>query len=423
VSDHVTLSWPEPPAGGPLGDGRHAIAALRPQSIENLCQAVREHVGQGHAIYPQGGTTSLDYGGIPRRPGVAIDIRSLCRVIDYPHADMTITVQAGITVSALRSVLAGKNQRLLIDVPREEEATLGGVFATNTSGLRRYGVGRPRDQIIGVSFVTSEGVEVKGGGRVVKNVAGYDFPKLLTGSLGTLGIITQMTLKVRPLPEASAILWVPFFKVESLDGTLDGLNTSGARPVALELLNRPAAKMIGEPLDLPANDWVLVIGLEDNVASVRWQIDRLMIELGRADLTIRQDADSAGVWSALTEFQASQIGPVSCVANVRPSTVVGFVEQLDPALWTIQAHAGNGIVHMHARADWSEEETALEIERLRGLALRDDGNLILARCPTEWKGRLRVWGEPRPDWALAERVKQALDPKGAMNPGRFVGCI
>ena len=99
---------------------------------------------------------------------------------------------------------------MLIDIPQADRATLGGVFATNTCGPRRFGLGRPRDQIIGVSFVTSEGIEVKGGGRVVKNVAGYDLPKLLTGSMGTLGIITQMTLKVTPLPEASAIVWVPF---------------------------------------------------------------------------------------------------------------------------------------------------------------------------------------------------------------------
>ena len=235
VTDAGTATWPAPPAAGPLGDGRHALAVLRPETVADLCQGVRDHVSQRHALYPQGGATALDYGGVPRRPGVAIDTRALCRVIDYPHADMTITAQAGITASALQSILAAKNQRLLIDVPQADRATLGGVFATNTCGPRRLGFGRPRDQIIGVSFVTSEGIEVKGGGRVVKNVAGYDFPKLLTGSMGTLGIITQMTLKVRPLPEASAIAWVPFGTLHAAGATLDALNTSGARPVALEL--------------------------------------------------------------------------------------------------------------------------------------------------------------------------------------------
>jgi len=423
VNGTAQPSWPDPPAAGPLGDGRLAMARLRPETVEDLCQAVREHVSGGLAIYPQGGATALDYGGIPGRPGVAIDTRSLCRVIDYPHADMTITVQAGITAASLRAVLAEQNQRLLIDIPQADRATLGGVFATNTSGPRRFGMGRPRDQIVGVSFVTSEGIEVKGGGRVVKNVAGYDFPKLLTGSMGTLGIITQMTFKVRPLPEASAIVWVPYANLASLGDTLDALNTSGARPAALELLNPTAARLVGEPLNLAADGWVVAIGLEDNAPSVRWQINRLMIELGRADLTVCQDDRAAAGWSALTEFPAAEIGPVSCLVNIRPSGVIRFVESIDPQRWAAQAHAGNGIVRLHALGDWTLDQAVAEIDRFRSLAAVDGGSVILARCPTGWKERLGVWGQPRADWALAERVKQALDPLGAMNPGRFVGSI
>jgi glycolate oxidase FAD binding subunit len=354
---------------------------------------------------------------------VAIDTRSLCWVIDYPHADMTITVQAGITASALRSVLAEKNQRLLIDVPQPDRATLGGVFATNTSGPRRFGVGRPRDQIIGVSFVTSEGVEVKGGGRVVKNVAGYDFPKLLTGSLGTLGIITQMTLKVRPLPEASAIIWAPFSKFVFMGEALDALNTSQARPVAVEVLNLSGAKLVGQGLNLPADHWVLAIGLEGNATSVSWQIDRLKDELRRPDLEVRQGPDAEQVWSALTEFQATEPGPISCVLSTRPSDVAVLMMGIDPDLWAVQAHAGNGIIRMQALGEWSLENAAEEIDQYRAAAVRNEGNLIVAHCPTAWKERLRVWGEPRADWALAERVKKALDPEGAMNPGRFVGNI
>ncbi len=152
--------------------------------------------------------------------------------------------------------------------PHPDRATLGGIYATNTSGPRRYGSGRPRDQIIGVSFVTSSGVVVKGGGRVVKNVAGYDFPKLMTGSLGTLGIITQLTLKVRPIPEASALVWVPFTTLKTLAVALDQLNTSSTRPIALELLNGPAARTIGQTLGLPAETGVMVIGFEDNASSI-----------------------------------------------------------------------------------------------------------------------------------------------------------
>jgi glycolate oxidase FAD binding subunit len=412
---------PDRPAGAALGDGRFAVASFRPADVDELCRTVREQLALGHAIYPQGGKTALDYGGIPGRPGVAIDTTAISRLIDYPFADMTVTVEAGMTLSALSTILAGQKQRVLVDAPAPDRATLGGIYATNTSGPRRYGAGRPRDQIIGVSFVTSQGVVVKGGGRVVKNVAGYDFPKLMTGSMGALGIITQMTLKVRPIPEASALAWVTFPNWDSLALALEALNTSGTRPIALELLNAPAARALARTLGLRGAPGVLAIGYEDNAGAVRWQLDRLRAELGRSDIAVLEGAGAQPLWEALTELQAAELGPVGVVANVRPSSVVSFVGGLDPQRWSALAHAGNGIVRAHALGDWPLEPTVVEIERLRGLAVEDGGNLIVARAPSAWKERLRVWGEPRDDWAIGERVKAALDPHGAMNPGRFVG--
>ncbi len=233
----MTPTWPDSPLGGRLGDGRNAHATDRPETIDALRQVVTDRVAEGLAIYPQGGGTALDYGGTPRAPGVAVDTRALNRVIEYPAADMTITVEAGITLSALRAVLATENQRLLIDAPEPDRATIGGIFATNSCGPRRFGLGRPRDQIIGVSFVTADGAFVKGGGRVVKNVAGYDFPRLLTGSMGTLGVLSVLTLKVRPLPEASDLVWIPLANPDTIAAALERLNSSATRPVAVELLN------------------------------------------------------------------------------------------------------------------------------------------------------------------------------------------
>jgi len=418
------LNWPDFPNGAPLGDGRLASAVDRPESVDALRQAVADRVAQGYAIYPQGGTTALDYGGVPRSPGVAIDMRALAEVIDYPAADMTVTVQAGMTLASLRVVLAEQGQRLAVDAPRPDRATLGGIFATNASGPRRFGAGRPRDQIIGVSFVTADGTPVKGGGRVVKNVAGYDFPKLMTGSLGTLGILTQMTLKVRPTPEASAIAWASFPDAHRLGDSLERLNTSQTRPIALELLNPSAAKLVGGGLGLPTGSWVLAVGFEDNAASVAWQLDRLAVELDLPGIEVIRGAEAGPLWSALIEFQAAEVGPVGFVASLRPTSVLPFVRGLDPSRWAAQAHAGNGIVRGYALgADEGPETLAPEIDRLRAEAGRDGGSLILPRCPTAWKERLRVWGDPRPDWGLAERVKRTLDPKGVMNPGRFVGTI
>lgn len=417
------MNWPDNPIGGRLGDGRFATATDRPETIDALRQVVIDRVAHGHAIYPQGGCTALEYGEPPRLPGVAIDTTALRRVIEYPAADMTITVEAGITLAALREVLVAQGQRLNLEAPQPEKATLGGIFATNTCGPRRFGLGRPRDQVIGVGFVTSDGEFVKGGGRVVKNVAGYDFPRLLTGSLGTLGIISVLTLKVRPVPEASAIVWVSYPGPDNLASVLERLNTSATRPVAVEVLNPSAARYVGGSIGLPAQDWALAVGFEDNTDSVSWQVDRLMMELGRTDIVIRENADAIPLWNALTEFQAAELGSLSVTASVRPSAVVEVMGSFEQERWAVQSHAGNGIIRAHRLGAVDQEEARREVGFVREKAGARGGFVTLPRCPTEWKSALSVWGPPRPDWVLSERIKQALDPRGVMNPGRFVGSI
>ena len=175
----------------------------RPATVAELCEIVKAARAAGQGVYPVGGRTTLDVGLPPIKPGVAVDTTALNRVIDYPARDMTITVQAGITIAALQAELAKEGQWLPVDVASPEQATLGGAIALNQSGPRRYGYGTLRDYVIGISFVTDDGVEVKAGGRVVKNVAGYDLMKLQIGAVGTLGVVTQVTLKVKPRPEAS----------------------------------------------------------------------------------------------------------------------------------------------------------------------------------------------------------------------------
>jgi glycolate oxidase FAD binding subunit len=423
MTTNTEATWPDSATGGELGDGRFAYATDRPPTLEALAERVALRASDGVALYPQGGRTALDFGGIPRDPGVAIDLRALDRVVDYPASDMTITVEAGITLEKLRETLAREGQRLCLDAPRPERATLGGIYATNACGPNRFALGRPRDQIIGVRFVDSGGQILKGGGRVVKNVAGYDLPKLLTGSMGTLGILAELTLKVRPLPETSVLAWIRFKSLLDASRALDRLTTSGTRPVALELMNEPGAARVGQSLGLPVDAWVLAIAYEGNAASVEWQVDRLMLELGRTDLVFAREDEAARLNAELVESQAGRDSVVSFLVNLRPSRALEWLGLLDQGRWSLQAHAGDGIIRAHLRPGEGMDELGSEVDRLRADAVRLGGNLTLPRCPTAWKGRLRVWGQPRDDGAVASRIKQALDPRGLLNPGRFVGSI
>ena len=377
-------------------------------------------MGEGLAIYPQGGKTALDYGGIPRRPGVALDTTALNQVIDYPAADMTITVEAGIPLATMQAVLATEGQFFPLDAPLADRATLGGIFATNTCGPRRLGWGRPRDLILGVSFVTSDGKEVKGGGRVVKNVAGYDFPKLLTGSMGTLGLITRMTLKVRPRPEASALVLVPFDRGHDLAKTLERLESSVTRPTALEVLNRPAIGLAG--IEGPDSAFLLIAGFEDNAASVAWQVENL--EIPRGDRRVLMGEEAAPAWKGLSDFAAKEAGALSLVVSLPRSRGAAYMLERPWDDYAWRWHAGSGVIQAHALRKppgGGVDESSLNAARRR--AVEDGGSLTLARCPTDAKERLKVWGDRRGDWAVMERIKEALDPSRAMNPGRFVGTI
>src|SRR5262249_7821397 len=235
------------------------VPVAQPTSIAELGQIVRDAAAQGQAVFPLGGRTMLGLGYPPSKPGIGLDLRGLDQVIDYPARDMTITVQAGITMAKLQALLATENQQLPIDVPLPEQATLGGAIAVNASGPRRYGYGTLRDYVIGISFINDEGHEVKAGGRVVKNVAGYDLMKLHIGALGTLGIVTQVTLKLRPLPAARASLIFPC-ATSNLAALLDRLHATATRPAWIEVISPP--------------NFELCIGFEGNVEAVEWQMQR-----------------------------------------------------------------------------------------------------------------------------------------------------
>jgi glycolate oxidase FAD binding subunit len=315
-----------------------------------------------------------------------------------------------------------------VDVPRADQATLGGALAVNVSGPRRLGAGTFRDYVIGISTINDQGQETKAGGRVVKNVAGYDLCKLHIGALGTLGIITQVTLKVRPRPEAQALLTFSC-NLGTLSELLDRLHVSRTRPSCIEVLNRLAVRSLAPVIRLPDADQVIVVGYEESEDAVSWQMQELIREIGAAGIRgvdARAAASAEPLWQALTELTNPPNAFLSFRANLLPSAVASFWNAASdrPGNLLLQAHAGSGIVRGHfTNPDLTEQQAASILKELRSLAVAAQGNLVLPRAPLPWKRSLPVWGEPPANLWLMRQVKEQLDPGRLFNPGRYLPGI
>jgi len=400
---------------------------VTPDNQRELALRVREAQADSTAIYPLGGEASLDFGLVPRTPGVGLSTSALDRVIDYPVRDMTITVESGITMAALGERLAAENQRLPIDVPRPRQATLGGVVATNFSGPRRYGCGTIRDYVIGITAVDGRGMTFRGGGQVVKNVAGYDFCKLLTGSLGTLGVITQITLKIRPQPEASAFVACKIADFDQAERCLAQLVTSPVTPTAIQWLAGPSwsddpalPHMAGEGAGY------LVIGLEGTRVEVDWMAKELAADWNPGGgLPVERVAEDqvSGLWQRFSEFPASGESPLVLKASILPSStgqMIGLLRAFDPQC-SILAHAGSGIVLARLSTFKAEDASRELIGRWHPFARRAGGHLImLSADPGLGLTRAAVWGGSTEAWEAMRAVKEQFDPQGLLNPGRFI---
>jgi glycolate oxidase FAD binding subunit len=406
----------------------HAVS----QATE-LAELVQHAAQVGEAVFPIGGRTMLRYGLPPTRSGRAVDLRGLNRVLDYPAADMTITVQAGITLAELQRTLRANRQWLPLDVPFAEQATVGGTLACNLPGWRKAGYGSWRDYVLGMTVINDQGEAVRSGGRVVKNVAGYDLHKLHIGALGTLGIITEVTFKVRPLPESRALVLCRVGQ-EGLAGFLERCQQSRTRPVGVAVLNARAAdhfellRSWAEP-----QAYLALVGFEEKTTTVRWQTQHWQNELadlpGVAVLTVWDDPELP-LWQQLADFPLFPSAQATFRAQVLPSQVAALLraaQHLGPP--ALLAHATSGTVYGH----WSEMPDAAtlarHLEALRATAAGfyqaspesapSPGRVVLLRCPSAWKTPELVWGQPSADAFLQRRIKETFDPKYLFNPGRF----
>lgn len=411
---------------------------VEPADQAELAARLRDCHEQSTAVYPLGGGTSLEYGLTPRQSGLGMSLKNLCRIVDYPARDLTVTVEAGVTMATLTQALAAENQELPLDVPRTEQATIGGVVATNWNGPRRYGCGTVRDHVIGISAVDGRGIPFKGGGRVVKNVAGYDFCKLLTGSLGTLGVIAQVTLKLRPRCERSVVALAAVRDLDQAELLLERLVHSETRPSAIELLGGPEWRSVPEVAEMfespgatvtstGSNEHcVLAVGLEGTAAEVEWMQQQINEEWRTAGLKSNRfvvDSAAQDLWRRLAEFPAASDAPLLLKASVVPSGVtklVRAIQQID-ADASFQSHAGNGIViaRFAKFPDGGLSRSLLSV--LQPVAAAAHGRVVVLSNPSGAEAtRQSWWGGLGAPGELMASVKRQFDPKNLLNPGRFV---
>lgn len=396
---------------------------VEPADPAGLAETLRAAFDAGVATYPLGGRTSLAFGLPAKTSGQGVSTARLARVVDYPARDLTITVEAGVTMATLAATLAAENQELPLDVPRADAATIGGVVATNWNGPRRFGCGTVRDHVIGIGAVDGRGVAFKGGGRVVKNVAGYDFCKLLTGSFGSLAVVSQVTLKLRPRCETSVLAIAPCADLAQAEALLANLVLSETRPAAVELAVGPAWRTL---LAGAGESCAVIARLDGTRPEVAWMRDKLAEEFRSAGVRTDFDehATDGPLWRQIVDFPALDDGaPLVIKANVAPSGVASFVRavrRIDPAA-SLLSHAGNGIVFARFSKFPDGGLTRSLLAVLQPAAAAAHGKVVVLSNPSGAEAtRQSAWGGLDAPGELMASVKRQFDPKNLLNPGRFV---
>jgi len=420
-----------------LVDGVRPGLVCSPTSAEEMSAAVRAADQAGAAVIPWGGGTRMALGFPPRAADLVIRTEPLDQIVEYEPADLTVTVQAGIRLGALQDRLRAEGQFLALDPAAQDRATIGGIIAANASGPLRLLYGSARDLVIGTRVVNADGVISKAGGRVVKNVAGYDLNKLYIGSLGTVGIVVELSFKLHPLPQSEGMLLATFGSVQDAAEAVAAIYRSPLGVAALELLDpSAAADCPGQPA-VPGSGCALIVAALGFEKAVERQLRDLAELCQRAsDVQSLRGDEVQPLWTALREFpDPSREGVALLKAAVPPArsphaltalrdlaTEIGF----SPA---VLSHAGSGIVYLRLwPSGWDQESDASDrlaslVERGRSFARGEGGSLVVESCPAAAKTGIDVWGEVGDAFPVMRSLKEKLDPNGRLNPGRFVGRL
>ena len=432
-------------------DGLAPQVVVQPADRESIARLMQWAAARQVAVLPRGGGVMSALGNRPARVDVVLDLSRYNRVLDYQPADLTVTVEPGVTLQTLSRELARGGKFVPLEAPLSHRATIGGILAANASGPLRHSYGLARDWLIGISVVGADGVETKAGGKVVKNVTGYDLNKLYTGSLGTLGVIVEASFKLAPLMEEWAALVAPFPSMDAAIAAGRSLIAQVYAPQGLQVVNRPAARRLNLTADPAAGAYVLAFfaGRPRAVGRRREESARLLGQSGATEVESLDGAAGQALLRQVTDLGWSDdtVPALGMRVNLPPTAVGQLVAAItgesageSGADLGLVADLGFGVAHLlrwpetfDQAAAGNEEPTGdaviagslSEMERVRTAARSLGGTVVVEHCAPAVKARIDVWGgvATEAELEIMRRIKQNFDPLGLLNPGRFMGRL
>jgi glycolate oxidase FAD binding subunit len=412
----------------PLGNsGRLTIFPKTEQEISAVLEHANTHK---YSVFIVGGGTKRGYGGVLEKADILLSLAQYTGIVEHNPGDMTLTVKAGTTFQEIQNYLAPYKQKIPLDPFSPKHATIGGIVSANDSGPKRLGYGSARDNVIGLRMVYPDGTLIRSGGKVVKNVAGYDMNKLFIGAMGTLGVVSQVTVKLRPIAKYESILFVSFSErnVEKIRAFAAKVLDSMIEPISLEILNPSLAGKLTN-----INQYTVLISFEDVKSSVQYQ-ENVIRSIVPEKTTLRSlsQNEATSFWNNFYHHQPNGLTNITTteavlkigVVNLDVIKILQEAELIaDACHVSIEAHGGlaTGICYLTIRG--ANEDILSAIQNIRSSAVKLGGYAVIRHLPFYLRKKINVWGEKTAAHFLYEGIKQKIDANKILNKNRYIGGI
>ncbi len=412
-----------------VADEDYRVVAF-PRNVDELSEMLQLASSERWRVIPAGAGTWLEMGNRPAQFHLVVSTEKFNCVLEYEPADLTATVEAGCTLTAFNKLAAEHRQFIPLDPFGDKNSTIGGIVATSSSGPMRCAYGTPRDWLIGIRVVHADGKITKAGGKVVKNVAGYDLCKLYTGSFGTLAVIAEMSFKLRAMPASEKTLVFYAGEAEPLCSLVSAIANSDVQPASCELLSPSEMRLSpSAPLPIDTEQYALVLRFLNVAETVNSQINDALHLGAELPSTVLSREEAKTFWRLYRGSETADQWIYSLRLSALPSDlnelIVDLNQVLPKAHW--RAHAANGVIRVHGEADWLDNfknrERSRKIAELRRRVQSRGGQLVILRATDDIRDQLDVWGDVGATANLMLALKDKFDPEGQLNPRRFVTGI